>query len=213
MGYNLLKSLDIKDVNFRHTIDFTKRGCILRVAKDNKHRCYTVDLEYKYLPDATIDPNRPNIYKDVKCANIIYSLNNGQKYNINKVKEDDGVHDGFDIFNNSLTSFSNVIKMGSTFYIFPIDDFSLKLSQELYSIPANMTEEEFYSRRKYRGVGVCDFGLYTNKFDSLSVVEIGLKLINNIDVVYKDEYEEKYKIILTDKGKGLITKYKMANDL
>ena len=212
MGYNLLKSLYIKDVDFSHTIDFTKRGCILRIAKVSKHR-YTVDLEYKYLPDATIDLNRLDIYKGAKCANVIYSLNNGQKYNINKVKEDDGVHDGFDILNNSLTSFNNVIKMGYTFYIFPIDDFSLKFSQELYSISANMTEEEFYSRSRCRGLEVCDFGLYTNKFDSLSVIEIGLKLINNIDVVYKDEYEEKYKIILTDKGKAMITRYKIAKGL
>lgn len=194
MSYNLLKSLYIKagNTDFKRTINLTQEGCTLIINKTSNN-LYTVFLNFNYAPDVEIGRNP---CKSSKVANISYILNGS----LNGTIKEDGL--------GLLESFDNVIKMSSNkFYIFQVDDFSFKLSQELYSVPVNMTIRQFSSCN--RCLMISDFGVVTEFDSSVSVINIALELIDGNNIVYEDA-EGRYKLALTDKGKGLITKYKVA---
>lgn len=194
MSYNLLKSLYIKAglTDFKYTINLTQEGCTLRIDKTSNN-LYTVFIKFNYAPDVEIGLNPQ---KSSKVTNISYILNGS----LNGSIKEDGL--------SLLESFDNVIKMSSNkFYTFQVDDFSLKLSQELYSVPANMTERQFSMCS--RCLILTDFGVVTEFDTPVSVINIALELIDGNNIVYEDA-EGRYKLALTDKGKGLITKYKVA---
>ena len=195
MGYNLLKSLYIKagKTDFEYSIDFTTKGCCLIFYEDSNHN-YSVTLKFKYLPD--VKEGHSDTMSN-KVANVGYILNDSLK---SSIKES---------WLKPFDAFDNVIRLGQTIYIFQVDNFSLKLSEELYSTPANMLAEQF-SNCRYHCKMLTDFGVVTD-FSSLSTIEIALKLIEGENIVYQDN--GRYKIVLTDKGKAMITRYKIAKGL
>ena len=204
MSYNLLKSLYIKagKTDFEYTVNLAQEGCNFSFYKGH-NSLYTVDLAFNYAPDVKIGFSPK---KSSKVTDVSYILNNNIK---GTIKEN-----GFDSLASLLASFDNVISWGYTFDIFQVDDFSLKLSQELYSVPANMSDKEFdkYGYHCYHFEKLSDFGV-ANPGSSLSIIEIALKLIDDKNILYRDEYGKKYKIVLTDRGKALITKYRIAKSL
>ena len=198
MSYNLLKSLHIKagDTNFEYLLDFTKSG--YRVSRARAHGKYFVYLQQHHLRG--MKENLP--HESSYVTDISYILNNSLKYSVKELFETlEGLR--------TLETFDNVILTGSTIDVFPVDNFSLELSKELYSTPY-ISHFGQYIRHECKRV--TDFGVETKFMELLSVIDIALELVDGAVIAYKDN-EKYYQILLTDRGKALITRYKMAKGL
>lgn len=199
MGYNLLKSLciraDEKDYNF----DFTKVGCVLSIGWRETFAsipgCYNIYARVSYQSEneeKTIFREERTYTKDVSLI-----LNNSLKC---LFKEND-----FD----SFKAFDNVLVCDEYICIFQVDDFSLKLGNELYSIPASTST--FEDRHGFHCSKTSDYGVVGSDFNLFSVIAIALALLRGVSIVYEDN--GLYKIAITDKGKAMITKYRMVKGL
>lgn len=207
MSYNLLKSLYIKDYKLvDKSVDLTKVGCrlVFQTYENCGYYHYSVALFTIYsLEDMLKSLKRTKILDSPIggsiTKNIEYILNDNLKYTIKE--------NGYDL----LEDFDNVIRLDDyTFYIFQVDDFSLKLSEELYSESINVDKMriDFSDRCKK----VCDFGVVgSNVIKPLSIIDIALELSKGRSLYYEDD--GLYRIMLTDKGKVLITKYRVAKGL
>ena len=118
-----------------------------------------------------------------------------------------------------LETFDNVIKLKKAFYVFPIDDFNLKLSREIYSVPIDKASMEMKKQcecEKISDFGVvvtfdADFAFWGSNDMPLSIIDIAFGIAKDKCIFY-DDAKGRYKLVLTDKGKGLISRYKMAKD-
>ena len=207
MSYNLLKSLYIKytSVNgkdFEYLLDFTKISCCYLTIKKYGNN-YSIIMKFRDLPDEEVYDSFAR--KDI--ISISYILNNNIKCTI----KEDGL--------KSLETFDNIIRLKKAFYIFPIDDFNLKLSREIYSAPidkVSMEKKQQCECEKVSDFGVVvtfdiDFAFWGSYDMPLSIIDIAFGIIKDKCIFY-DDAKGRYKLVLTDKGNGLISKYKMAMD-
>lgn len=190
MGYNLLKSLYIKAGEKDYKFDFTKKSGILYILRHDNCRYHQMSaLKVKW--GKTIYQENSDWVTDMD-----FILNGSIKCTLKE--------NGYD----SFKAFDNVVVFEKDIYIFQVDDFNLKLSKELYSVPTNMLDERY----AYLCIGVKDLGIVNTDYCIFSVVDIALTLLKGSrDIVY--ENNGLYKIAITDKGKALITRYKIANGL
>lgn len=205
MRYNLLRSLYIKytSVNgkdFEYLLDFTKISCCYLIVKKCGNN-YSIIMKFRDLPDEEVYDSFTR--KDIISINCI--LNNNTTIKEGELK--------------LLETFDNVIRLKKAFYIFPIDDFNLKLSREIYSAPidkVNMEMKKQCECEKISDFGVVvtfdiDFAFWGSYDMPLSIIDIASGIAKDKCIFY-DDAKERYKLVLTDKGKGLISRYKMAKD-
>ena len=206
MGYNLLKSLHIKVGKEEILIDCKKYAGLFCVVKD-KNGCFNLDIAEVNFTDFAYIRNLnsylvENHFSKTKLTSISYTINSSIE----------GTAD-YNTITTFLSSFDNVIKTkGDRYYLYPVDSFSMRLSEELYSVETQITDIRCISP-KCICPNVCDFGVTTDvpgaTFSPIKIV--ALRLLNGERLVYEDN-SKFYEIVLTKNGKGLIVKYKTMNN-
>ena len=94
------------------------------------------------------------------------------------------------------------------FTIFKADNFSINLANELTFVK---TKESNLRPDAFLSYEACDFGVfevYSGKL--INVIDIAKLIVEGFDFLYKDE-EGDWQLALSDKGKGLISKYRFVN--
>lgn len=108
--------------------------------------------------------------------------------------------------------------MSDTFTIFKADEFSIKLSDELTFVKTNDVYTSSVIRTNnsttfaFICLRACDFGVQDKQYFGLhNIVEVAKLITEGTKIVYSNKREGNWLLTLSDKGKGLISKYNFVN--
>ena len=105
-----------------------------------------------------------------------------------------------------------------SFTVFKVDDFSIKLSKEITFVKTNDIYTSSIVRTNnsttfaFLCLNACDFGVQDKQYYDLhNIVEVARLIVEGVKVVYSNKREGNWLLTLSDKGKGLISRYSFAN--
>ena len=197
----IIKTLIVKTKKNKYAFDLTKN---------------TYSFWYEHAHAETkgqfyVYENNGKIIISEKTDYVNFYINNTKFVSFTK----DAWHD----FESLEQNYRNVIVMRESNYlqnklpcdafaIFRADDFSISLSNELTFIKTNNV---YYNTLIFECVHACDFGVQDSQSNNLyNIIEVARKIAVEKPVIYRCN-KENWVLTLSDKGKGLLSKYKFVN--
>lgn len=196
---------------------------------------YTFDLTkntYSFLYESAHaeTEGRFRVYENKEEIPIIRENTNYANFYINNTKAFSFAKNTYHDFELLESSYRNVAVicepkymrknyMSDTFTVFKADEFSIKLSDELTFVKTSDAYTSSVIRTNnsatfaYICLRACDFGVQDKSYFSLhNIIETAKLITEGEKVVYSNKREGNWLLTLSDKGKGLISKYNFINN-